>query len=210
MSGFQILHDNGQQLCFVGLGNMCRLIQKEFPASLLISLEDLDQQSQSWFDSKQFIAITSDVALKQKIVASINQRNGSFFSLVHELNSLSPATKIGRGCYVDCYNRSLPNQDVEIGNHCLMISFIMLGHHVKIKDFCHVSAHCFLGDCELGQGTVVGVSCRIVGQIKQTLEIADYCNILTGSTVTKSINISGTYFHNKRSSLVGSLEHRIL
>jgi UDP-3-O-[3-hydroxymyristoyl] glucosamine N-acyltransferase len=189
---------------------MSRLIQTEFPDSLAISLEELDQQSQSWFDSKQFIAITSDVALKEKIVTSVNQRNGSFFSLVHELNRISPATKIGKGCYVDCYNQSLPNDDVEIGNHCLISSFIMLGHHVKIKDFCHVSAYCFLSNCELGQGTVVGVSSRIVGKVNQTLQIADYCNILIGSTVTKSINISGTYFHDRKSLSAGSLEHRTL
>jgi UDP-3-O-[3-hydroxymyristoyl] glucosamine N-acyltransferase len=210
MSGFQILHDQGQQLCFVGLGNMSRLIQKEFPGSLAVSLEDLDQQSQSWFDSKQFIAIASDVVLKQKIVASVEQRNGAFFSLVHELNRISPTTKIGKGCYVDCYNQSLPNDDVEIGNHCLISSFIMLGHHVKIRDFCHISAYCFLSNCELGQGTVVGVSSRIVGKVNQTLQIADYCNILIGSTVTKSINISGTYFHDRKSLSAGSLEHRTL
>lgn len=210
MSGFQILHDQGRQLCFVGLGNMSRLIQKEFPDSVTVSLEDLDQQSQSWFDSKQFIAITSDVALKQKIVASVLQRNGSFFSLVHEQNRISPTTKIGKGCYVDCYNQSLPNDDVEIGNHCLISSFIMLGHHVKIRDFCHVSAYCFLSNCELGQGTVVGVSSRIVGKVNQILQIADYCNILIGSTVTKSINISGTYFHDRKSLSAGSLEHRTL
>lgn len=210
MSGFRILHDQGRQLCFVGLGNMSQLIQQEFPDSLLVSLEDLDQQSQSWFDSKQFIAITSDVALKQKIVAKVEQRNGAFFSLVHELNRISPTTKIGKGCYVDCYNQSLPNDDVEIGNHCLISSFIMLGHHVKIKDFCHVSAYCFLSNCELGQGTVVGVSSRIVGKVNQTLQIADYCNILIGSTVTKSINISGTYFHDRKSLSAGSLEHRTL
>ncbi len=210
MSGFRVLYDQGRQLCFVGLGNMSRLIQKEFPGSLIASLEDLDQQSQSWFDSKQFIAITSDVALKQKIVASVDQHNGAFFSLVHELNRISPTTKIGKGCYVDCYNQSLPNDDVEIGNHCLISSFIMLGHHVKIKDFCHVSAYCFLSNCELGQGTVVGVSSRIVGKVNQTLQIADYCNILIGSTVTKSINISGTYFHDRKSLSAGSLEHRTL
>jgi UDP-3-O-[3-hydroxymyristoyl] glucosamine N-acyltransferase len=210
MSGFRTLHDQGRQLCFVGLGNMSRLIQKEFPGSLAVSLEDLDQQSQSWVDSKQFIAITSDVALKQKIVASVEQRNGAFFSLVHELNRISPTTKIGKGCYVDCYNQSLPNDNVEIGNHCLISSFIMLGHHVKIRDFCHISAYCFLNNCELGQGTVVGVSSRIVGKVNQTLQIADYCNILIGSTVTKSINISGTYFHDRKSLSAGSLEHRTL
>jgi len=209
-SGFRILHDQGRQLCFVGLGNMSRLIQKEFLGSMLISLEDLDQQSQQWFENKQFIAITSDVALKQKIVDKINAAGGVFFSLVHEQNRISPTTEIGRGCYVDCYNQSLPNDDVKIGDHCLISSFIMLGHHVKINDFCHVSAYCFLSNCELGQGTVVGVSSRIVGKVNQTLQIADYCNILIGSTVTKSINNSGTYYHDRKSLSAGSLEHRTL
>jgi UDP-3-O-[3-hydroxymyristoyl] glucosamine N-acyltransferase len=208
--GFRILHDQGRQLCFVGLGSMSILVQKEFPGSTLISLEDLEKQSQSWFDSQQFIAVTSDVILKQKIVAQVIDRGGVFFSLVHELNRIAPSTKIGRGCYVDCYNQSLPNDDVEIGDHCLISSFIMLAHHVKIKDFCHVSAYCFLGNCELGQGTVVGASSRIVGKIHQTLEIADYCNILIGSTVTKSINTSGTYYHDRKSLSAGSLEHRTL
>lgn len=208
--GFRVLHDQGRQLCFVGLGNMSRLIQADFPDSTLISLEELDQQSQSWVDEHQFIAITSDVALKQKIVSKINDRQGKFFSLVHEQNRISPSTKIGRGCYVDCYNQSLPNDDVEIGDHCLISSFIMLGHHVKIKDFCHVSAYCFLSNCELGQGTVVGVSSRIVGKVNQTLQIAEYCNILIGSTVTKSINSSGTYYHDRKSLSAGSLEHRTL
>ena len=208
--GFRILHNQGQQLCFVGLGNMSRLIQKEFAGSTLISLEDLEKQSPSWFDSHQFIAITSDVALKQRIVTQVTERGGAFFSLVHELNRIPPSTKIGRGCYVDCYNQSLPNDDVEIGDHCLISSFIMLGHHVKIKNFCHVSAYCFLSNCELGLGTVVGVSSRIVGKVNQTLQIADYCNILIGSTVTKSINSSGTYYHDRKSLSAGSLEHRTL
>lgn len=208
--GFRILHDQGRQLCFVGLGNMSRLIQKEFSGSTLISLEDLEKQSPSWFNNHQFIVITSDVALKQRIVAQVTDRGGVFFSLVHDLNRIATSTKIGRGCYVDCYNQSLPNDDVEIGNHCLISSFIMLGHHVKIGDFCHVSAYCFLSNCELGQGTVVGVSSRIVGKVNQTLEIADYCNILIGSTVTKSINSSGTYYHDRKSLSAGSLEHRTL
>ena len=209
-SGFKLMHDQGRPLCFVGFGTLSSLIQHDFPRSASISLEDLVQQPNSYFDNNQFIVITSDVAFKQKAVAEVSSRGGVFFSLVHENNRICPSLESGRGCFLDCYNQSLPHDDVKIGDHCFVSSFIMLGHRVRINDFCHISAHCFLSWCELGQGTVVGVASKIVGDKKQNVQIADYCNIIMGSTVTKSISTRGTYYDNRRSLPTGSLEHRIL
>ena len=209
---FQVLYDQGRQLCFVGLGSMSRQIAEDFKShnALIVSVEELDSKDSDWFANKKFIVITSDVALKKDAVAKIDRNNGSYFSLIHKNTEVSKQTHIGVGTFVYVYTQTLPNEKAFIGDHCFISSHCVIAHNVVIHHFCHLSPQCYINNCDLLEGAVVGVQAKIAGQVNQRISIAPYCNILMNSVITKNIEKSATYYNNRFVNNGTSLDHRIL
>lgn len=211
-SKFRVVHDQGRQLCFVGLGVMSRRIAEEFQShnAITVSLEDLNSKNSEWFASKQFIVITSDVAFKKNVTAQIDRNNGHYFSLVHKDSEISDQTHIGVGTFVYVYTQTLPNENAFIGNHCFISSHCVIAHDVKIHDFCHLSPQCYINLCDIQEGVVVGVQAKIAGQFNHRISIAPYSNIMMNSMVTKTLEKSATYYNNRLVNRGTSLDHRIL
>ena len=209
---FVVAHDQGKQLCFVGLGGMSRKIAEDFAQhhAILVSVENLADKNSTWFDDKQFIVITSDVALQKKAVELIDSHKGNYFSLINKNTELSQQTRIGVGTFINVYASTLPNEYAYIGNHCTIGSYVCIANQVVIHDFCHVSPQCYINQCELYEGTVIGVQGKIAGQVNEKISIAPYSNIMMNSMISKTISRSGTYFNNRRVSDSTSLEDRIL
>lgn len=211
-SKFVVAHDQGKQLCFVGVGGMSRKISEDFAPyhAILIPVENLHDKDKAWFSDKQFIVITSDVALQKRAVEVIDSQQGTYFSLIHKSTEISQQTRIGVGTYVNVYASTLPNEHAFIGNHCTIGSYVCLANQVVIHDFCHISPQCYINQCELYEGVVVGVQTKIAGQVNQKISIAPYSNIMMNSMITKSISRPATYFNNRYVNQHTSLDHRIL
>ena len=205
---FYILHDQHKINCIVGQGLLADGVKTTIDNVEHVSFEYVQSQSIDWFQRRQFIVALSDVAFKQKIVNFLNEYNVHYFSIVGHNNIIGVNTKIGHGTFINSYNDFLGGPTV--GDHCVITTHCQLGHQVKIKDFCHVSAHCFISNIAIGTGNVIGLKSLIFGNPTDNCQTADYCNFIINSVVTCDIKESGTYFGHKKMSSQNSLTHRIL
>ena len=67
----------------------------------------------------------------------------------------------------------------------------------------------FIVFCTLGVGSYVAAKANFLGKTNDPIETTGYCNYLIGSTVTKNINLSGTYYNNRQVDNKSSLDKKI-
>lgn len=198
---YRILHDLGLPFCFIGTTyqnqTLYSYLRNNRPCEN-VSLENVCQQDQTWFDKRQFMAVTTSVAFKKQIVESLNSRQINWVSAVSENTHIGYHVKIGRNTYINHFNSIY--DDVEIGDHCTISNFLSLSHCVKIKDYCHVSPHCYLCFTTLDQGVCVGVRSTFAGTPQEPICVAPWSNFMLGSNVTRSITVSGTYAGRRKQS----------
>lgn len=209
---YDLLYHNGKKLCIVShstLANNLHFALSSVEAEQ-VSVEKIETVDPTWISQRSFIVLTSDVTLKQCVVEKLKTLGANFFSAVHKNNNLGSGTKIGIGTWINCYNSSLPLDSVKIGDHCVISNYNVFSHNLIIDDYCHISAHGFFNNCHVGQGTVFGIRSSVVGQKSKIISIAPYTNFLSGSTISKDVECSGTYYGNRRVSEHSSLDQRIL
>jgi serine acetyltransferase len=208
---YSLLHDNGHHLCFVGrtvYNKMLYNYWQDKKHCLHVTIEYAESQSQDWFDKHQFICAVSNVAFKRQVVERLSKFNPHYFSIVGSYNSFNNVN-IGQGTYIQHYN-DLAFGDGIIGDHCTLGSYLGFSHAVVVGDYCHISGYCFLNYTTLQKGVVLPVRTTILGDPDRQIEIAENCNFMTGSTVTKSITETGTYFGNRKVSAESSVTYKIL
>ena len=174
-----------------------------------VIIEELYQQPADWFEKRSFIVITSDIAFKIQTIKYLEQKNVTFFSLIDISTHLGANTTIGHGCCVFSFN-DMTVGHVAIGNHCIVGMHNVLSHDCIVEDYCHVGHYGFFTFCKIGVGTVFGIRTTMIPQLKGYINTADFCNFITGSTITKTVDKSGTYYGNRRLSTSTSLTKRIL
>ena len=209
---YNIIHDNGQSLCFVGQSMMSGStynIVKEYRDAELVSIEDLEFKNSDWYLRHQFIVILSDIKTKIQVINYLQQKAVHFFSVVNHHNTISPTVKIGHGTYIGGFN-SLDVDDIKVGDHVVICSHNTLGHFCSIENFCHISHYTFINHSTIGQGTVIGTQVIICPPKNNSIAIAEYCNITSNSRVTKNIDQSGTYYGTRMISNEDSQTYRIL
>lgn len=209
---WQVWHDNHKPLFFVGQSGLTRqcvdLLSLERPCEQ-ITFEDLQQQSLAWIQQRQFICVSGDLLFKQQVVALLDSQSADFFSLVGRNNAIHPDFKIGRGTFVNEYNDLLGEST--IGDHAILSCFCQIGRSVTIGDFCHVSSYCYLNNCSIGPGTALGLRTSVIGPVQgPALVIADECNFMMGSVITKDIDQPGTYYGNRRVTAESRGENRLV
>jgi acetyltransferase-like isoleucine patch superfamily enzyme len=216
MNYWDILHDSGKPLCFVGntvLNQQFmndRLGDNQFKE--ICSLEHIQSQTQEWFDQRQFITVTGDVVLKKQIIQELNNRQAAIFSIVGTQNLMHKDIVIGRGTFINNFNDMLIS-GIDIGNYCVISCYCQFGRNVILHDHSHVASYCYINDCIVGEGVAIGARASIVGVSLPGLDtktIASYTNLLINSTVTKSITEAGTYHGNRRINDMTRLEYRIV
>lgn len=208
---YSIIHDNGYPLVFVGntvYNHMLYNYWKDRKECLHLTVEEVEAYTQGWVNQHQFICAVSNVAFKRVVVERLSGFNPHYFSIVGSYNSFNNVS-VGQGTYIQHYN-DLAFGDGVIGNHCTLGSYLGFSHDVIIGDFCHVSGHCFLNYATLNDGVVLPVQTTVLGDPDRRIEIAENCNFMTGSTVTKSITETGTYFGNRRVSSESSVTYKVL
>ena len=214
LNQYKILYDSGRPFVAVGLGSLSSTVFSILPKSRThqLSVEEVLNGGQTWIDQHQFIICTSDVLLKQKVVGYLKEKNAQFFSLVGTQNNLTDDIKIGTGTFINNFN-DIMSGPIEIGDHCIVTCFNQFSHGTYINDYCHVSSYCFISQCRIGTGCVIGVRTNLVGgwdNVAQPIVLAPYTNVTMNSTITKSIETAGTYHSNRKISSETSLTKRIL
>lgn len=209
---YQILRDHNKPLAFVGNTYFNAMLHKYFSAqgkdSTLLSVENAQTMNQEWFDSHQFICVSSNVATKRMVVDGIAKFKPDYFSIVGS-NNLFLNLPIGEGSYIE-HNTTAMWEGCSVGNHCTILSYNQIAHDVTINDFCHISGYSFLSYCEIGRGNCMALRTNILGDLKQPISTADNCNFMINSVVTKDVTETGTYFGNRRVKDDTSLNYDIL
>jgi serine acetyltransferase len=208
---YTTLHDNGLPLCFIGntvYNHMLYNYWQDRRECLHLTVEEAESHTQGWFDEHQFVCAVSNVSFKREVVKRLSQFDPHYFSIVGSYNSFNNVV-IGQGTYIQHYN-DLAFGDGIIGDHCTLGSYLGFSHNVQVGNFCHISGYCFLNYTTLKDGVVLPVRTTVLGDPDRQIEIAENCNFMTGSTVTKSIAETGTYFGNRRVSSESSVTYKIL
>jgi carbonic anhydrase/acetyltransferase-like protein (isoleucine patch superfamily) len=218
MANFNIVNPQNKEPCFVGVGSMSTIVHasvsQQHPCEI-ITLEDLQSKSDHWIDSHSFIAVTSDIEFKMRVVDFLENKSACFFSVINQYNNIDPSTKIGSGCCIFSSN-DMSLGSISIGNHCVIGLNNVFIYDCVIGDFSTVAHHTFFSHCNIGKGTVAGIRTSVLGSRpmndaeSKSVNIADFCNLLSGSMITKNISVSGTYYGNRRIDQHTSLAKRIL
>jgi len=207
---FKLIHDSNKILCFVGSSYINKTLKDyfdQFRDCEIYRIEEIENNSQDWFDARQFLTASGSISLKKRIVDSLKKYNPDYFSVVAERNHIGFNVSIGKGTYISDFNVLLDN--TVIGNHVVMTHYITASHDTEIKDFCHIGPGTYLLFTTLGIGSYVATKSSFVGKIISSIDTIGYCNYLIGSTVTKNITSVGTYYGNRRVNSDSSIDEKI-
>lgn len=209
---YEILRDAGRPLVFVGTTYFNKMLYKYFATAghevLLHRVEDIQNNSQEWFDCHQFICVSSNVATKKFVTGAIADKRPHYVSIVGGYNQFLNLS-VGEGSYIEHYTMAMW-EGCEVGNHCTILSYCQIAHDAVIKDYCHFSGYSFIGYATIGEGTCAGMRTTIVGSIEKPITTAEYCNYMINSVVTKNIETPGTYHGNKKFGESTSLNYDML
>ena len=211
MRGFQVLHDSGKTLCFVGLTKANKILHKYFKTKRdteIISFEDVQTKDQTWFDSRQFMTIPADIALKVKIVEYINSCNGQWFSVVDYSNDIDEDHDVGRNVFISCYNTISSNTIIR--DHVYISCFCTISGGVDLGEFDYIGPYTYCCFTKFGKGNMIGIRSSFVPGPNDPIETADWCNFLMESRVNMSIDKSGTYKGHRMHSDKTSLDIKII
>jgi NDP-sugar pyrophosphorylase family protein len=198
-------------LCFVGTtayNNMLYQYWKQHRPSIQIDLEQALQHDHAWFDQHQFICAVSNVRFKYFVVDQLKKFQPHYFSILGKGNMFSN-TKIGNGTVIQNYNTAICN-NINIGDHCTLGSYINLSHETSIGNYCHISAYSFMNYANINEGNLFAIRSTVIGKPGQTINIVPKCNFMLGSVVTKDIVVSGTYFGNRCTGTGTSVDYKLL
>lgn len=208
---FDVWHDLGRILCFVGETMSNRRYYewyRHLRPTEIITFEEAQIKSQDWFDQRQFMCSVTDVGFKKSVVDGLSTFNPHWFSLVSKHASLGNNVKIGYGTSVNDFNFVWDN--VTIGDHVIVTNHAVLSHGTAIGDYCFITPYCYFCFTTLGQGVVVGLRSSFVPKPTSPIHVADWTNFLMDSKVNNSIIEAGTYQGHRLKSSITSLDQKIL
>ena len=209
---YQIIDNKNLPLVFVGTTYYNQMLHTYFSTqgyeSSLLSVEKIADNDQAWFDQHQFICVSSNVATKRFVTEAIAKKNPHYFSIVGGDNQFFNLT-IGRGVFIE-HNCVSMWTDTIIGNHVTIGSYVELGHSTQIGSYCHVSGYSFVVFANVGEGNCIATRTSILGSRESILTTATNCNFMVNSTVSKSIEETGTYYGNRRMNDNSSIVYDIL
>ena len=208
---YDLLYDNGAELVFVGDTFYNHHLTNHFSSfrrCQIVQIEDIENNSQSWFDNHQFMSAASNVKTKYFLTERIAKMNPHYFSVIGSGNNFYNLD-VGYNTYIQNYNTAIFG-DATVGNHCTIGNYNILSHQTSIGDYCHVSSYSFINFSRIDNGNCVALRTNILGKPDAVLNITDHCNFMINSVVTKSIKIPGTYFSNRRQSGKTSVDYDVL
>ena len=80
---------------------------------------------------------------RQHYTRIIEEKGGTFYSVIDPTAIINPFSKIGEGCYIGASVWISPN--VNIGKHVMIQAFCNLGHDASVGDYASMESYVFLG-----------------------------------------------------------------
>lgn len=130
-----------------------------------------------------FICAFGDINLKKKCCQKILDKGGEFINLIHPLASLPPHAKIGKGnifaarsgvgveCAIGDFNLiqdgAIIGHDVKIGNWCRVDCYVVLIAGVTLEDEVCVHTSAVINhNVTIGKGAMVGAQSFVIRNVK--------------------------------------------
>jgi hypothetical protein len=208
---YSILHDADRTLCFVGTtkyNDMLYQYWKQYRPSIQVNLEQIQQKDQEWFGQHQFMCAVSNVQFKYFVVEQLKKFCPHYFSVLG-VGNMFLNTNIGNGTFIQNYNTAICN-NINIGDHCTLGSYINLSHNTNISNYCHISAYSFMNYCNIREGNLFATRCTVIGDPDRLIDVTPKCNFMLGSIVTKDVVMPGTYLGNRRTGEGTSVDYKLL
>jgi UDP-3-O-[3-hydroxymyristoyl] glucosamine N-acyltransferase len=207
---YDVMYDNGKPMCFVGHTKYNAMLYEYFKSKRDCCILRVEEITQDIVDTCQFICAVSNVKFKKYAVDILAKFNPHYFTIIGNNNNFSKVN-IGQGTYIQ-HNNVAVCEEVVIGDHCTVTSFITLSHHAHIGDYSHISPYCFINFADIGVGTVLGLHTTVMGSGDplEIIKTPDYSNFLMRSEVKKSLPNTGTYYGHKYISSQPSIAYKIL
>ena len=207
---FKVIHDSNRILCFIGSSYANVTLKNYFDQYRdceIYRIEEIENNSQDWFNTRQFFTASSDILLKKKIAEILEQHHCDCFSVIADSNHIGFNVSIGKSTYISDFNTLLDN--TVVGDFVLITHNVVLSHEVEINDFCHIGPGGYFLFAKIGKGSYIAAKSNFLGKSSEHIRTADYCNDLIGSTITKNILYPGTYYNNRCVEKLTSIERKI-
>ncbi len=114
---------------------------------ILCSPEDYTVQADDYF----FCAM-GDVRWRKHYADILLAKGGKFLTIIEKSAVIERNTVLGQGCYVG--RNVFLSCDISIGDFVSFFQCAVLGHDVKVGDFCHFGAHTYAGGFSVLQNFV--------------------------------------------------------
>lgn len=176
--------------------------------SEIVTLEELDDKDQDWYDQRQFITSSADLNLKLAIVERIDRFGGDWFSLVSDQASIAPDAVIGKGVSIFEFTH-LHTYGVIVDDHVFVATGCMLSHQTHIGKYSYICPYTYTCFTTFGQGNYVGLRSSFLGTADSAITTADWSNFLMESRVNMSLTESGTYQGHRLRSIDTTLSRKI-
>jgi NDP-sugar pyrophosphorylase family protein len=205
----KIVNDNAQPIIFVGKTSLNRewyLHVKGERECSLISLEELESESEEKLAGCQYFVSAGYTGFKKKIIETIQRRvpDANFVTLIHETASISNDCHIGVGVSIGPYVYVGP--DSVIGDYTNIEISAVVGHSGnRIGKLVFLGPHSIVTISNLADGTWLGAYSKL-----DTVNTMEYQQFKAHTRCFgKTFKESGTYFHGRLQDSKTSLESDI-
>ena len=209
LTEYIVLHDKNLPLCFVGNTQYNHMLFDELKETRdcdLLTVEEVLDQTPEWRATHQFFSASATISFKKFVAEKLLGVN--WVSIIGKNNAIHKNVDIGYNVYIHYYNSF--HSGSNIGSHSTVTTHCVVGHKTVVNNFCHIGPYTSLYYVNLGQGGCVGTRTTILGQLKNSISIADNTNIMLGSNIRKSIVETGTYHNLKKIDSMGSCNRALL
>lgn len=136
-----------------------------------------------------FLCALGDVKYRKHYAEMILAKGGSFISVIHPTASVSQNFRIGKGCVVGRF--CAISCDVELGDFVSISAHSVLGHDVRVGNYCHIGA---LSNLSGGVVLQDGVTIHPKADIIPHIIIESDAVVGTGSVVLRKVKTGTTVF----------------
>lgn len=195
---FVILHDHNLPLCFVGHSHYNTVLYDYFSKirnCVKISLEELEQQSESWLGKYQFISLQTHIPFKIKVKSVFDKLNIKCFSVCSNFAAIGNNVQVGYNVIIEQFSSIW--DDCVIGDFTNITCNVTIAHGAVVGLCCHISPYTHLCYVSCGNNVFVGNGAFVWATKKSPIGVCDNVNLQAFSRVLKSIGQSGTYYGNR-------------
>jgi len=143
-----------------------------------------------------FICALGDAHWKKYYAEIVISKGGAFINLIHKTAEIGMNTQIGKGCIITG-NVGI-SCDIKVGDFVTFQAYSIVGHDVKIGNYCHLGTRSFMGGySELGEATTIQTSSIILPHVK----VGRDCMVGAGAVVIKKLKDGTTVYGNPAKKL---------